>query len=485
MAKKWYAYIFKENIYGLGVQASTFIAGVLFTVIFPNLLGREGFGYFSLVTGVVSIMQVLSDLGTGTAALRFIPEGSKKGVAWKYFRLLAEWRVVLAVLASAVMFSGADLIAAAYSSPFLADGIRAGSFYLLSYSIFGFMDVVFVSAKKTRNSFLLNLVFHAGRIGLPLALFFFYRSDYIGALLGVAAASTVAVIAALPWLLGDPLLRGGKDGEVDLPVLKSYIAYGTLAYAAGMMIQWSDTLIIGVYRPIADVSIYRVAWLWATATAFLFPFSYRIFLSAHAYESEERSRKMFGLTMKYGFVFAFLMISGILLVAGQFLGFIYGDRYSGAYPVMAVLSLLTLENMLTTLASGLFMGKGNVKTPTRVSIVTGLAQVAALVALTPSMGVIGAAFGVAAVRVAAALVQSLLALRFISIRIPAAYVYKPALCGALCVALLLPLKGLTYSLPAALAYGTGAVVLYLAAAVALKAVDVKELLRILKGTVSG
>lgn len=483
MAKKWYAYLFRENIYGLGIQAATFIAGILFTVIFPNLLGRDGFGYLSLVIGVVSIALGPADFGASLAVLKLIPEGVKAGIAWKYLRVLSGAKVLLTILVSVLLFLGADLLAASYHSPALAGGLRVGAVFLFFYSFLGFIDNVFVALKKTRNSLLMDIVFHGGRIALPLALFFYYAKDYVTSLWGIAGACAIAVMLAAVALMADPHLGRKRRGAIDRAALWNYMFYGFVAFVAYSFISWSDTLVVGLFRPVSDVSLYRVAWLWATATAFLFPFSQRIFLTAHAYEDEARSRKLFDRTLKYSFVFSFLMMAGIVLVAAQFLNFIYRGNFDDAYPVMVVLSILTLETALNILNGGLFQGKGDVRTPTMLSVATVIAQVALLFIVTPAYGLMGAALAVVSVRILMALLQTALALRFISLRIPAAYVYRPALCAVLAAALLLPLRAYTFNLPAAFAYGIALVALYAVFAVVLKAVDLKEILGTVRGAI--
>ena len=484
MAKKWYTYIFRENIYGLGIQALTFIAGVVLTVVFPNLLGKEGFGYFSIVMGIVTIMIALTDFGLSISALRFLPEGSKRGVVWKYFKVLIEWKAATSLAASILLFLGADLLAAYYRAPMLADGVRAGAALLFFYSMFPFMDNTFVAIKKARNSFILNIVYHAGRIAVPLALVVVYGLGYTGALAGTAVSCCAATALALAIAARDPQLRKGMTAALDFAPLKRYMFWG---YAGGIVlvaIQWSDLLILGLFRPVSEISIYRVAWLWVTATAFLFPFSNRIFMSVHAYEDEERSRNLFNRTLKYGFVFAFLMIAGIILTAGQFIRFTYGAGFADAYPVMAILSVLTIEIALNALTNSLFTGKGDLRTPTLVMIATSALQVALVFTLAPAYGLVGVAAAVALVRLAGAIVQAVLALRFISLKIPPSYVYRPALCALAPIIVLQPLMQYSYSLPGALAYGVGVVFIYSALAVVLKAVDTKELVGIVKAAMA-
>lgn len=484
MARKWYAYIFRENAYGLAAQACVFLGGLISTLIFPNLLGKEGFGYYSLAIGVVTGAVFLSDLGIPNAVLRFIPAGAKQGIAWRYFRLLLKLKLAASLLVAIAVFLGADAIAGAYASPALADGLRVGSIFLFGYSMIGFADNVFVAMKKAKNSLILNILFHGGRIVVPLAVFFAYRQDYVGIMLGLGAAAVLSVVPMLAAAWREPALRKGKPGRMDIPAIKSYMLFGTIFIIAYGVTQWSDTLLLGLFKPVAEVSVYRVAWLWAYATVFLLPFSQRIFLSAHAYEGVEKSRKLLRITMRYGFVFAFLMIAGIFLVSGQFLGIIYGNEFDSAYPILVILSVLTIELMLNSITGGLFIGKGDMRTPGWAGVAAAAGQVALVLLLAPAYGMLGAAVGVVVPRVLVAVAQAIVALRFVSMKIPPSYVYRPAICAAGAIALLMPFYQHTFSLIPALAYGTAAAFTYGLLSLGVGAVDLQEIRRIAKGSLS-
>ena len=483
---KWYGYLFRENIFGVGVQATIFAAGVVFTIVLPKLLGKDGFGYLSIAMGIVTLSSMVADLGLQFTALKFIPEGAKKGIAWKYFRAMLAWKLVLSFAAAVLLFLGADFVASVYGLPALAGGTRLGALYLFVYSLYTFVDCVFVGMKKAKNSFLMNVCYNAGRVILPIGIFFAFRQDYIGALAGVTAACGLAVMPGLFAALRDPLFRKEKDGKMDMPALKEYSFYAFVNYVALTTQQWTDTLLIGIFRPVSDVAVYRVAWLWATATFFLSPFSSRVFASAHAYEDDERSRKIFDMSLKYGFVFVFLMITGIMLVSEQFLVLIYGadSGFGAAYPVLAILSLLALETSLTNLNASLLWGKGNIKAPTLLTAGAAVCQILALLALIPPYGIIGAAVAVVVVRVAGVFVQTLLALKHANMKIPYGYVCGPVFCGLVTIAVLIPLKAYTFSWSMAVAYGVGCVAIYCLLAIAIRAVDVRGLIGIVRGAIS-
>jgi len=481
--KKWYAYLFRENIYGLGIQAVTFLAGILSTFIFPNILGKDGFGYYSLVLGVATIGVWVADFGVQGALLRFIPEGVKNGIARKYFIEAFKWKLLSALGISAICFLAADNIAGIYNLPPLAEGIRVGALFLFFYSFSQFFETLFISLKEARNSLILSSLFNFGRVLLPVLVFFIYRQDYIGILMGVAVACAISVLTGATFALRNPTLAKTEDKEPNFAALKSYMIYCAIGAIVYILMQWSDTLILGLFRPISDVAIYRVAWLWANATLLLFPFPGRIFMPAYVYENTERSKRMFGLTLRYGFVFAFLMISGVILVSAQFLNLFYKGNYNDAYPIMVVLSLLTFELMLKNIAEGLLAGKDMVKITTYASIVATTAQILLLFLLAPSFGVLGAAVAVTAHRVLVAVLETIIAARFISMRIPLSYVWKPALCTLATIAFLLPVWQHTFSLPAAIAYGAAVVAIYGLAAVVLRAVDIGEIVGIVRGSI--
>ena len=170
---KWYSRLFKENAYGFGIQVATFIGGVATTLVLPNILGKDGFGYFSLAVGIASSALLFSDCGIQLSVLTFLPKWSKEGVAGGYFRRLFAAKAILSFIVACALFFGADAIAGFYRLPGLAEGLRVGAFYFFFYSMYLYFENVFIGLQKTRVSFVMSLVFHSARVVLPVLIFYY------------------------------------------------------------------------------------------------------------------------------------------------------------------------------------------------------------------------------------------------------------------------------------------------------------------------
>ena len=479
---KWYSYALRENAFGVATQLATFAAGVAFTVVFPNLLGKAGFGKLSLVLAVAYISLSLASIGVSSAILRFVPLGVKQRNPGDYLLWLLKVNILLGAVLSLFLFLGANLIASSlFSLPEIAAGVQMAALFVLAGSLFSFVDSSLVSLKRTNISLLINSAYQAGRVLIPIALYL-WLGDYAWIVVGMALAYILPFALGLAFLgkEGAVSLHGGRP--IDSGALRGYLAFGSVGLIAGLIIQWSDTLVVGAFGTPEDVAIYRVAWLWAMSVVFLIPFSARIMTSMHAYESAERSRKVVDAALKYAFAFIFLILAGTLAVSDRFLVVVYGEGYAAAYPLLVALSLVVVEITLTSLATPLLTGKGDAKTPSYISLAYSLAlAVCAYAAAALGMGLIGVAVAAALVRLLGGIWMTAVALERIKLRIPAIYVLKPAAAALVSVVLTLAIgTRLGAGLVPAVALGALVVASFGAVSVLVGAIDLKEMRRLAK-----
>lgn len=479
---KWYSYALRENAFGVATQLATFVAGVAFTIIFPNLLGMADFGKLSLVLAVAHISVALASLGMTGALLRFIPVGLKQGNSGGYFRHLLLIQLGLGLLLSAGLFLGADTIASLlFSLPEIAGGLRLASLFVFFASMFTFADSTLVSLKRTGISLGTNSIYQISRVVIPIALYA-WLGDYAWVVVGMAIAYVIPLQISVFFLGRENGLSQFGKKAVDRGAVWSYLAFGGVGMIAGLLTQWSDTLIVGAFAPPEGVALYRVAWLWATSVVFLMPFSARIMAAMHAYESAERSRKALEVSLRYAFLFSFLIIAGTISVADRFLLIAYGESYSAAYPILVAFSIVVIEITLTGIISPFLTGKGDARTPALLNmghalLLAGLAYLAASMGL----GLVWIAAGASVARVLGGLAVTAVALRRIRLVLPASYALKPAFSALVSTSLVLFVSGYAGAgILQAFALGVLAVVSFLAVSFAIGGLDIKELRKIAK-----
>ncbi len=476
----WYSYIIKENMYGFGIQIVTLLSGLLFAAIFPNLLGSEEFGYFSITLAIMNMWLFLGDFGTSSSTFRFIPLGLKKNAAGTYYAFLLKWKLIFSLLASAALFLLANFIALQlYHLPFLSSGLKVGSAFVLFYSLFVFYDNTLTAIKNARYSLLANIVFYSLRIIAPVLVFIVFP-NYVGVIFGLALASLVAFVAS--YLLSRKSEALGERGKATLHVqeIRKFAGYLTLSHIADNFIGWADTLIIGLSQNMSQVAYYKVAILWVSAAAVLNPFAQRIFFSAHSFEDNARSAKMFRRMLGYGFVFSFLMLLGMLLLGRKFLSFMYGAQFLPAYEVLVVLAFLVFETGLNSASYPFLLGKGHVKFYTSARIAIGFVQTVLCLLFTPTYGIMSTALAVMGCRVVGAFMCAAYSMLKLGVRVESQLILKPFLCAALVFAVTQPFVHYAYNLYTGAALGAWVVVSYSALIFVTGAVSVSDAREVLR-----
>ncbi|MEW6328837.1 MAG: oligosaccharide flippase family protein, partial [Candidatus Micrarchaeota archaeon] len=477
---QWYSYIIKENMYGFGIQLVTLLSGLLFAAIFPNLLGAEEFGYFSITLAYMNMWLFLGDFGISSSVFRFVPLGLKKKAAGAYYALLLRWKLLLSLLASALLFLLANIIAVElYHLPFLSSGLRVGSAFVLFYSLFVFYDATLTAIKKAKYSLFANVVFYSLRILAPVLVFMVFP-NYVGVIFGLALASLAAFICA--YLLSRKSEALSERGKAALRVqeIKKFAGYLTLSHVADNFIAWADTLIIGLSQSVSQVAYYKVALLWVSAASVLNPFAHRVFFSAYSFEDAARSGKMFARMLRYGFVFAFLMLLGMLLLGRKFLSLIYGSQFLPAYEVLVVLAFLVFETGLNSASYPFLLGKGHVRFYTCARIAIGFLQTALCLLLTPTYGIMSTALVVMGCRVGGALAAAGYSMLKLGVRADASLLLKPFLCAALVFLVTQPLVAQVHDVYAGIAIGVWTVLGYSALLLITRTVSISDASAVLR-----
>ena len=110
-----------------------------------------------------------------------------------------------------------------------------------------------------------------------------------------------------------------------------------------LIVEQTDRLVIGTYRPIAEVTLFSAAWK-LYALAYTIPTTLvqaltPIVANLHGEGDESRLRAVFVLMSKYSAAVAFPLIFGIGLSGGWLLDAWMGPRFVGVLPVLQVLLL--------------------------------------------------------------------------------------------------------------------------------------------------
>ncbi|MFH1125635.1 MAG: oligosaccharide flippase family protein [Candidatus Altiarchaeota archaeon] len=477
MAKKWYSVLVKENVYGIGSQVLVVLAGVMSTLLFPRILGPESFGYFSLVFALANVFIFFSELGLATAVMKMIPVSIVRKDTASYYRFFLRIKYVLTILSSFALFMLADYISLRFfKHPELASGIRLSSLFLFSYSlIYTFYDFLFVATKRNKFSFYVNVVFQSSRVALPLLLYYFYRS-YTSFILGLGLAASLGLIAGLLFRRNVKVLDEG-EGPLDYATLKKYVFYGMLWSLGSMLLQWIDSIVVGVYVSPTDVGIYRIGVMLISVVWLFIPVSSGVLFALYSEKTETNERDkintVYRYSLRYSMIISSLVMVGIWLTSGYFIKFIYGEAYAAAAPVLLIFSLLAIEVSLNTINVPLLQGIGKIDLQTKYMVLVGL--LTALGSIYASRyGINGVAFAVMCIRIVSIMLLTLYVLRNIKLNIDVGVYAKPLVSAVITLLVLHPFRGIVTSLPLGILYAFSVVFVYGLLLVVFRAVSAEE-----------
>ena len=104
------------------------LAGLLFTIPIANMLGGDGMGYFYAAYDIYNMLAVLASAGLPVAVSRMVSETLVSGntaEADRIYTISVRIFTILGAVIAAVMFFGADGLAAVIKNPNAGMSIRA------------------------------------------------------------------------------------------------------------------------------------------------------------------------------------------------------------------------------------------------------------------------------------------------------------------------------------------------------------------------
>jgi O-antigen/teichoic acid export membrane protein len=481
MAGRWYSVLVKENVYGVLSQVIAIASGIIFALVFPRVLGPAQFGDFSLVFAVANFSLFFCDYGLAPALMKLLPSSLVKKSTNTYYRFFSRLKYAVTALASVALYVLSDFIAVqVFKQPGLGAGFKVSSLFLFSYSLYGFYEVVMACVKRNRYVFYLNVVFQSCRLMLPLALYYVYRS-YVSVLLGLGLAATMGLAAGLYLRRSVGVLYEGR-GVFDYPTFRKYFYYGMFGFLGGLVIQWMDSIVVGVFISPTELAFYRIGVMWMGVVWLFIPFSGRVLLSLYSEKTEtlehDKITTVYSYSMRYSLLVAFLLLAGIWLTSDYFITMVYGPAYAQAVPIVLIMSFLSIESSLNAVNYPLLQGVGRIDSYTKYVLVSGFLSITAAV-FASSYGIIGVAAAITVVRTLSSLLLTVYVFEKLRIHPSPSVAGRPLAASFATVIILWPLKTIVVSPFSWLAYAVLVVAVYVACAVAFRALPPAEIRRIL------
>jgi len=368
-------------------------------LVLTRLLGPDGYGLLFLAVSVLSVVQIFSMLGLAKSGARYISEFRERnpGQVPYIVSQTIQYTVVTTVVTLLLFFILHEEVASVLSEPELAPLLKVGLFFVAfesmtrtaRYLAQGFEDIPLASALKAAN--------HTGRLLLATA-FVLLGFDVYGAFVGFVLSSMIVGVYGLVTIYRRHYKPTTPSDTVQEGLPRRILKYNlplAVTNLSGKIDKQIDTILVGYFLNPVAVGYYVLAkqvvtFIEAPAHAVGFSTSPTYGKNKAAGDIETPSR-IFEESLVHTLLLYIPAAVGLAIVARPTVTLIFGDEYTGAVPVLQVLSLyVVLLSIIRITDYPLdYLGRARER-----AIIKGLAAVSnALlnIALIPLYDVVGAA----------------------------------------------------------------------------------------------
>ncbi len=377
--------------------------GIISIIIFTTFLGAGGFGAYMLLLGAVIIMSVVAAMGLGQGTMRFVVQKRTEGQADQVPGLVrtASWMgFASSVVVVLVGWAAAGpIVTRIFHQPEQVGFLRwmmlavpasvLCSLWLHATRGFHRMEETFwisdLFGPSTRIGFFLVLILGGFSLGAA-----------VGAYIGAAVASAVLALLALRRLVPPGPARP-KPGEVWALLSFSLPLLG--AGAVGIIMEWTDTMMLGYFTSTPEVGIYNVALRVAALSVMVHLAFTSIFapiaadlLQRNKMESLDQllridTRWVFTLTLPI-FVLVVLLSRDILVI--------FGPEFTQGSVALMILTSALFFNACTGPGGAIIRMSGRTRLTFANNCGAGVLNVLLNLLLIPRFGILGAALATGA-----------------------------------------------------------------------------------------
>lgn len=243
--------------------------GYLFLILVTKNSGAEAWGIFALCMALLNITSILSRFGVDTALLRFVAQlkGKMEEVKGIYLQGIS-LVLFFSLLFSVLLFFFSDIVAElVFHKPHLTPYFKIISFALIPFSIIHVNVQTFRGLKKIKKFaffqhvsmflfaimfiLILNKFYNFGQFSAPVYAFTF-------AVIIVMIVSLLSIFKNFRGIQSKRIFANKEIIKTSFPMM--------LSSSVLLLMAWSDTIMIGIFKTEADVGVYNVALKLAMIT---------------------------------------------------------------------------------------------------------------------------------------------------------------------------------------------------------------------------
>lgn len=371
----------------------------------PRAFGRDATGVFFLSLTVVVVASTVAALGLDRAIVRFVSVGAGR----------ADWPTVEAVYRRSVAASGTAAVAVGavlwLAAPWVATRLfgdpEVGPVLRILAVATPAATLLLVHAAALRSLRRPVAADAIAVVAVPLGVLLYVAAAGSSVGISSAAVAYVAVsfaalaAAAVWWRRSAP--RPERGGDANLRRMLATAGPLLVVTSMGLVVTWTDILMVGVFESVGEVAVYVVASRTARVLATSLAAGNAILEPRFALlYSEGRLDEIGVLARRAAAILAAVTLPGVLVLTvfrDQVLG-LFGEGFESGAAVLVILTLAQLVNVGAGAVGPILAMTGNEKPFQYAAMGAAAVNVALNVLLIPTFGIEGAAVATASTVVA-------------------------------------------------------------------------------------
>ncbi|MGR9072784.1 MAG: flippase [Gammaproteobacteria bacterium] len=414
LSNRHFSLIVKGSAWVLVAKIAAAFVGLLNDLLISRYYGAGVLGMLALLNSFIMLIGLFSAVGTSFSIQRLIPDhlaNYSRLSAYRVFKQIVIITTGCSMVTGAVFFFSSEWIATSvFKKPGLAPWFALSSLSVLLIAYYKVALPMFRAIKKIKLFALFHFIQRA--VVLFLLLLAIGTGRDADAPLMIRIVSMIAVGIAGFVLLHRYFSRSGEEGSPckreSYRELFSISSHMFLASSMGLLMSYTDTVMLGMMRSEAEVGVYSVAMkLYAVSLLILStvkPISSSTFSELYSTGQTKLLARTAAQTSRLMFLASAPLIA-VMIVFGPLVLQLFGDEFrSGYQTLLLLLAGLTIQTMSGSAGTLLTM-TGHHKVLKYILLIATVLNIALNYLLIPEYGIDGAAFasliGIAVINVAA------------------------------------------------------------------------------------
>ena len=395
-----------------------------YRLFIARYFGPADYGLFSIALGVMSFSTTIALLGTKSGIMRYVSfyvskrdYGRAKGALLSALRITVPFSVFFTV----ALFIASDFLAASvFSKPELGPIIRILSFSLPFSTVFYISMLALLGIKKIKYNVLCEyIVNNASKLIFTIA-FGLMGMGLLGIVWGWFLGLLTAFLLSTYFVITHFLT--GKFSVKTVYIDKQLMTYSLPLLFSGfvaLLMTWTDTLMLGIFRTSGEVGIYNAA-LPTAQILMAFPMAvsallFSISTGLYAKKLMDEVKKLYTVVTRWFFFVNTPVLILMLFFSRQILRVLFGAEYMEGYLALSILSFGFFIRFVFPMSNMLIM-MGKTKQIMYIDLAAAAGNIILNYILIPVFGIVGAATATAATQffiISALIIFSHLSIKFV------------------------------------------------------------------------